>query len=225
MVFVPAANSEAVKKLREFLGMDKDAVRLKVSVQSGAQEKNCYVNVQDRIDKNGGGRQLGWAVWQHFNLFIEAEPHAVYDPSNGNPWIDCTPHILPDGGRVGEILFIPNAAATYDFNTTDLADNVRVPLVDDPRVLKALKLFSEKTSLMNSVPGVNVNLPQDVARKVKSVVQEASALIGEALRPPFPGYGLALSAGAESKLGKIGRNDPCPCGSGKKFKKCCGSAA
>ena len=21
---------------------------------------------------------------------------------------------------------------------------------------------------------------------------------------------------------KIGRNDPCPCGSGKKFKKCCG---
>jgi uncharacterized protein len=24
---------------------------------------------------------------------------------------------------------------------------------------------------------------------------------------------------------KIGRNEPCPCGSGKKFKKCCGLAA
>ena len=24
---------------------------------------------------------------------------------------------------------------------------------------------------------------------------------------------------------KVGRNDPCPCGSGKKFKKCCGKAA
>jgi preprotein translocase subunit SecA len=24
---------------------------------------------------------------------------------------------------------------------------------------------------------------------------------------------------------KVGRNDPCPCGSGKKYKKCCGSAA
>lgn len=24
---------------------------------------------------------------------------------------------------------------------------------------------------------------------------------------------------------KVGRNDPCPCGSGKKFKKCCGSAS
>ena len=24
-------------------------------------------------------------------------------------------------------------------------------------------------------------------------------------------------------LPKVGRNDPCPCGSGKKFKKCCGA--
>ena len=24
---------------------------------------------------------------------------------------------------------------------------------------------------------------------------------------------------------KVGRNDPCPCGSGKKYKKCCGGAA
>ncbi len=25
------------------------------------------------------------------------------------------------------------------------------------------------------------------------------------------------------KVAKVGRNDPCPCGSGKKFKKCCGA--
>jgi uncharacterized protein len=24
---------------------------------------------------------------------------------------------------------------------------------------------------------------------------------------------------------KVGRNDPCPCGSGKKYKKCCGRRA
>lgn len=24
-----------------------------------------------------------------------------------------------------------------------------------------------------------------------------------------------------AKRGKIGRNEPCPCGSGKKYKKCC----
>jgi len=27
---------------------------------------------------------------------------------------------------------------------------------------------------------------------------------------------------AKSDSGKSGRNDPCPCGSGKKFKNCCG---
>jgi preprotein translocase subunit SecA len=30
-------------------------------------------------------------------------------------------------------------------------------------------------------------------------------------------------AEATDKGGKVGRNDPCPCGSGKKFKKCCGA--
>jgi uncharacterized protein len=25
-----------------------------------------------------------------------------------------------------------------------------------------------------------------------------------------------------TSVGKVGRNDPCPCGSGKKYKKCCG---
>ncbi|MBZ4194970.1 MAG: SEC-C domain-containing protein [Candidatus Contendobacter sp.] len=34
-----------------------------------------------------------------------------------------------------------------------------------------------------------------------------------ALNPPIP---------VQSE--KISRNDPCPCGSGKKYKKCCGSA-
>jgi SEC-C motif-containing protein len=27
------------------------------------------------------------------------------------------------------------------------------------------------------------------------------------------------------RVEKVGRNDPCPCGSGKKYKKCCGAAA
>ena len=31
--------------------------------------------------------------------------------------------------------------------------------------------------------------------------------------------------GAPPRAASIGRNDPCPCGSGKKHKKCCGAAA
>ena len=33
----------------------------------------------------------------------------------------------------------------------------------------------------------------------------------------------AVGVGTYNRIGaKIGRNDPCPCGSGKKYKKCCG---
>ncbi len=31
-----------------------------------------------------------------------------------------------------------------------------------------------------------------------------------------------LVRGADITTSKVGRNEPCPCGSGKKYKKCCG---
>ena len=44
-------------------------------------------------------------------------------------------------------------------------------------------------------------------------------------------YGAAASGGQDAKVEtiqrqapKVGRNDPCPCGSGKKYKKCHGAA-
>jgi uncharacterized protein YecA (UPF0149 family) len=33
----------------------------------------------------------------------------------------------------------------------------------------------------------------------------------------------AVQAPVQRNLPKVGRNDPCPCGSGKKYKKCCGA--
>jgi preprotein translocase subunit SecA len=35
----------------------------------------------------------------------------------------------------------------------------------------------------------------------------------------------APARGPVRTRGKVGRNDPCPCGSGKKYKRCCGRAA
>lgn len=32
------------------------------------------------------------------------------------------------------------------------------------------------------------------------------------------------ATGSATRRGKIGRNDPCPCGSGKKYKRCCGQS-
>ncbi len=52
---------------------------------------------------------------------------------------------------------------------------------------------------------------------------------GTAGRPGLPQAQPADAAGAKPAEGaapprKVGRNDPCPCGSGKKYKKCCGAA-
>src|SRR6266550_7611949 len=52
--------------------------------------------------------------------------------------------------------------------------------------------------------------------------EQAERLRHEPLRPAArPGP----SAGTTARRVKVGRNAPCPCGSGKKFKKCCGSPA
>lgn len=38
-----------------------------------------------------------------------------------------------------------------------------------------------------------------------------------------PGYRPSMESRGQMRSGKIGRNEPCPCGSGKKWKRCCGS--
>ncbi|MBF0569699.1 MAG: SEC-C domain-containing protein [Candidatus Omnitrophica bacterium] len=65
------------------------------------------------------------------------------------------------------------------------------------------------------------------------VHQEFSGMTGalQMASPQEPDAGAAVMAAAEhrapaahqpSAQPKVGRNDPCPCGSGKKYKKCCG---
>ncbi|PQP35234.1 hypothetical protein C6A37_03635 [Desulfobacteraceae bacterium SEEP-SAG9] len=39
----------------------------------------------------------------------------------------------------------------------------------------------------------------------------------------FPGLAGTEKKSGKKKEAKVGRNDPCPCGSGKKYKKCCGA--
>ena len=39
---------------------------------------------------------------------------------------------------------------------------------------------------------------------------------------PMMGFGNGPSGGMKTENRKIYPNDPCPCGSGKKYKKCCG---
>jgi hypothetical protein len=70
----------------------------------------------------------------------------------------------------------------------------------------ALKLMEELEGMVaGCVKEINLGLKDARIRTTRSIQQGA----------------IEKSAG-QAKGKKIGRNEPCPCGSGKKFKKCCG---
>jgi len=63
-----------------------------------------------------------------------------------------------------------------------------------------------------------VQIPRQAMLRELGLASEPSAV------PPLGPPMTPLSAPVEptSPDRKVGRNDPCPCGSGKKYKKCCG---
>lgn len=65
-----------------------------------------------------------------------------------------------------------------------------------------------------------VQLYWEPGSKPPTSAPEAWSLEGEPEAPP--GYEVSAK-GTVHNPGKVGRNDPCPCGSGKKFKKCHGT--
>jgi preprotein translocase subunit SecA len=57
------------------------------------------------------------------------------------------------------------------------------------------------------------------ARQARALAQATTSGPGE------PGSGPVARGPAQRTVPKVGRNDPCPCGSGKKYKKCHGAGA
>jgi preprotein translocase subunit SecA len=85
----------------------------------------------------------------------------------------------------------------------------RDPLVEYKR--EAFEMFDDLTAAIAS----------DVARRIyfTTLVQQPAARPTRAYRPGVPGR---ASGGAPARVVEnVGRNDPCPCGSGKKYKHCC----
>ncbi|MDD6095045.1 MAG: preprotein translocase subunit SecA [Clostridia bacterium] len=69
----------------------------------------------------------------------------------------------------------------------------------------------------------------DTVRMLLSVVPRPQVMKREQIaKPVTAGHGgdgtLKKQPVVKKKEEKVGRNDPCPCGSGKKYKKCCGAA-
>ncbi|MBR5448036.1 MAG: SEC-C domain-containing protein, partial [Clostridia bacterium] len=72
-----------------------------------------------------------------------------------------------------------------------------------------------------------LNIRDDTVRMILSVMPQAQMQRVQIAKPITAGFsggeGKSVSKRpVVNKTAKVGRNDPCPCGSGKKYKKCCG---
>lgn len=95
------------------------------------------------------------------------------------------------------------------------------------RVASAHKNFAE---VINSILGTNYDL-DEILKQYKSKYLENKIFSSTTVLYKSKAFSKTLGIIEEDierpalegvDLSKVGRNDPCPCGSGKKFKKCCG---
>lgn len=99
------------------------------------------------------------------------------------------------------------------------------PLFDDPQGVKWLNpirlLGAEDVSAEEEKLVATPVQREEIAKHIQSSV----AAIYRFWLPYRQGiYELQMAKTFKREHQKVGRNDPCPCGSGKKFKKCCGVA-
>jgi len=84
-------------------------------------------------------------------------------------------------------------------------------------------LFRSTTNLQ-AFEQLLASLPQNLLRNDPAAMARPASAPSDELPdelPPAPRIELPI----KRELPKVGRNDPCPCGSGKKFKSCCGRNA
>jgi preprotein translocase subunit SecA len=95
-------------------------------------------------------------------------------------------------------------------------------LMDNIKAEIAQKIFRSTTSL-KAFERLMLNLPRQLVHNQVSALSDASI---QAMGAGDSRGGATATAAPAQRSGgpKTGRNDPCPCGSGKKYKKCCGAA-
>jgi uncharacterized protein YecA (UPF0149 family) len=153
-------------------------------------------------------------------------------------WLDAWADVLRlcDAAGIGSIEDFddrfPLTQSLYNWSQ-DLEMALESAGRDDGDIQQALIEFCEES--LRRFPGVRDRA--DIAERLKEMCEDsgrpdearqfgeqAERLRREHLRPAARPV-LSQSAGQTTRRVKVGRNDPCPCGSGKKFKKCCGSPA
>ncbi len=178
------------------IGIERKPIYISVRPENYCLPLDCYGNVNKKIKKDGGKSVMGWAIWRYGNIMIEGEAHCIWKSPEGL-LVDITPHQETDK----EILFLSDEDLKYEGYQID---NVRLPLTDSRLVKEYISLHEDLYKLIAPYP-VNTRISLTPENGLNDYKQ-----ISSRIRELHFIFHL-----------KVGRNDPCPCGSGLKYKKCC----
>ncbi len=112
-----------------------------------------------------------------------------------------------------------------DLDEKDLPDDIK-PIIDSCSIITAIALPEERNEIFTTLPDHPPQDPEELEAMLYGVlplVVETLQNHGAKIRKESTGFVPGKASPEETRTAKTGRNDPCPCGSGKKYKKCCGN--
>ena len=101
----------------------------------------------------------------------------------------------------------------------------RPPMINPAVAARAREIAEQRAREAQEQAGAQSENKQEAPVRNTAPVQSAGPVIGDAPKPPADlsaNIGGKVQPKVNGKNAKVGRNDPCPCGSGKKYKNCCG---
>ncbi|MGO8750205.1 MAG: SEC-C metal-binding domain-containing protein [Thermoguttaceae bacterium] len=161
---------------------------------------------QDRIDEFIDCLREHKDSVQYFNLTLDSLLERVILPERDRPiFVRLMQEKLGMKATTEKI-------ADYLLDVEQLKEGVRAGLISVDR-LSDLIVTSERE--LQATKQTVVETEQEIyeaKRRIAELEAQLGSLPKEEISEPFE---------AAPTTKKVGRNDPCPCGSGKKFKKCC----
>lgn len=177
------------------------------------QENFCCENVDKHIKKHGGKMICGWYFQITLGVCISAIAHSIYQSPNGE-MLDVTPFFDLEAVITGKFVLHENTVFLPDSNVIFTNDNIvpskRYLLSNDQDTKDYVTILDKEDKFIADLPLFGINELNAIQTSEYEKIQKAKQTLKTKI----------LSKSSTGK--KVGRNEPCPCGSGKKYKKCCG---
>ncbi|HLB72912.1 MAG TPA: SEC-C metal-binding domain-containing protein [Sedimentisphaerales bacterium] len=205
---IPIRITEQIFEVCRQIDQSQTPYYVSVKPDPESQRDECFFNVKSKVEKAGGQIEFGWAIWEWPNLMVWADFHAIWI-SPEDERIDITP--TPGFEK---ILFLPDSKRTYDYNCSYYRVPLRYfPVSNDPLVAELITVKQQLFDIEEEHSSGREVILEGHALGRREELKQKEILIS---------LEIMLQSQPPPDYTKPGRNDPCSCGSGRKFKKCCG---